>query len=105
LTLELTPEADPYTLAPGERLTVRLLYEGQPLAGVLVMALDAKNARAPDQVRSDANGRATFTLPRAGAWLIKAVHMIEAPGDAGAEWESFWASLTFSIAAGSSSTR
>jgi hypothetical protein len=31
--------------------------------------------------------------------------MIEAPGDAGAEWESFWASLTFSIAAGSSSTR
>jgi len=97
MTLELIPEADPYTLTAGETLTVRLLYEGRPLFGALVMALDAKDAQFPRQVRSDKDGRASFTLPRAGAWLIKAVHMIPAPGDAGAEWESFWASLTFSI--------
>jgi uncharacterized GH25 family protein len=100
LTLELTPEVDPYTLAPGARLTVRLLYRGRPLAGAMVMALDAVDAQTPQQVRSDAQGRATFTLPRAGPWLIKAVHMIPAPGDAGADWESFWASLTFSLPAG-----
>jgi uncharacterized GH25 family protein len=97
LTLELIPEADPYTLAPGARLTVRLIYQGKPLPGALVMALDATDAQTPRQVRSDAQGRASFTLPRAGAWLIKAVHMIPAPRDAGADWESFWASLTFSL--------
>ena len=105
LTLELVPEADPYTLAPGARLTVRLLYQDRPLAGALVMALDAKDAQSPQQVRSDAGGRASFTLPRAGAWLIKAVHMIRAPNDTGADWESFWASLTFSLPPGTRSER
>ena len=45
-------------------------------------------------------GARAFTLPRAGAWLIKAVHMIRAPSDAGADWESFWASLTFALPPG-----
>ena len=76
---------------------MRLLYQGKPLAGALVMALDTTDAQTPQQVRSDAEGHASFTLPRAGAWLIKAVHMIPAPRDAGADWESFWASLTFSL--------
>ena len=105
LTLELVPESDPYTLAPGARLTVRLLYQGKPLAGALVMALDATDAQSPQQIRSDAEGRASFTLPRAGAWLIKAVHMIRAPRDAGADWESFWASLTFSLPPGTPRAR
>jgi len=99
LTLELTPETDPYTLGPGASLSVRLLYEGKPLAGALVMALDATDAKTPQKIRSDKDGRATFTLPRSGAWLIKAVHMIPGARDTGADWESFWASLTFAIPA------
>jgi hypothetical protein len=105
LTLELVPEADPYSLAPGGTLTVSLLYQGKPLAGATVMALDATDAQTPQRVRSDANGRASFTLPRAGAWLIKAVHMIRAPRDAGADWESFWASLTFALPPGNPRAR
>jgi len=97
LTLELVPETDPYTLGPGAALTVRLLYLGKPLPGALVMALDATDAESPQQVRTGPDGRATFTLKRSGAWLIKAVHMIPARGDTGAKWESFWASLTFAI--------
>ena len=105
LTLELIPEADPYTLAPGARLAVRLLYQGKPLSGALVMALDATDAQHPQQVRSDLEGLASFALPRAGAWLIKAVHMIPAPADAGADWESFWASLTFALPPASARAR
>jgi hypothetical protein len=37
-------------------------------------------------------------LSEAGIWLIKAVHMIEMPPDNKvAQWESFWASLTFEL--------
>jgi uncharacterized GH25 family protein len=100
LTLELIPESDPYAVSPGGSLTVRLLYQDKPLADALVMALDRVDAGTPQRVRSDASGRATFKLPRAGAWLIKAVHMIPAPRDASADWESFWASLTFEVPAG-----
>jgi uncharacterized GH25 family protein len=94
--LELVAEKNPYTLAGGGELPVRLLYEGKPLAGALVMALQRGR---PDKVtaRSDSKGRVLLKLDRPGFWLIKAVHMIAAPADAGADWESLWASLTFAL--------
>jgi uncharacterized GH25 family protein len=94
--IELVAEKNPYALAGGGELPVRLLYEGKPLAGALVMALQRGR---PDKVtgRSDSKGRVTLKLDSPGFWLIKAVHMIPAPADAGADWESFWASLTFAL--------
>jgi uncharacterized GH25 family protein len=94
--LELVAEKNPYTLRGGGALPVRLTYEGKPLAGVLVMGLQRGR---PDKVtaRTDSKGRVTLKLDRPGFWLIKAVHMIPAPADAGADWESFWASLTFAL--------
>jgi uncharacterized GH25 family protein len=47
--------------------------------------------------RSDKDGRVRFRLPRAGMWMVKAVHMIAAQPDAQADWQSFWASLTFDL--------
>ena len=46
-------------------------------------------------MRSDANGAFSFTLPRAGVWLIKSVHMVRAGFFASEDWDSLWASLTF----------
>jgi uncharacterized GH25 family protein len=94
--LELVAEKNPYTLNGGGNLPVRLTYEGKPLAGALVMALQRGR---PDKIeaRTDSKGRVTLKLDRPGFWLIKAVHMIPAPADAGADWESFWASLTFAL--------
>ncbi len=91
-------EKNPYMLKGGGELPVRLLYEGKPLAGALVMALQRGR---PDKVtaRTDAKGRAVLKLDRPGFWLVKAVQMIPAPADAGADWESFWASLTFALPA------
>jgi uncharacterized GH25 family protein len=97
LRLELVAEKNPYALSGGGELPVRLLYEGKPLAGALVMALQRGRPGAVSAVRSDSKGRATLKLDRPGLWLIKAVHMIPAPADAGADWESFWASLTFTL--------
>jgi uncharacterized GH25 family protein len=97
--LELVVEKNPYALRAGGDLPVRLLYEGKPLAGTLVMALQRGR---PDKLaaRTDARGRVTLKLDRPGFWLIKAVQMIPAPADAGADWESFWASLTFALPSG-----
>jgi uncharacterized GH25 family protein len=101
LTLELIPERNPYALKMGEELPVRLLYEGKPLEGALVAALPYA---APDErlsQRTDRDGRVRLRLPREGAWLVKAVHMVPAPPEAGADWQSLWASLTFEIPPGS----
>jgi len=95
--LELVPEKNPYAMKGGGELPVRLLYEGKPLAGALVMALPKDRQASPVSARSDAKGRVRLQLDHPGFWLVKAVHMIPAPPDAGAEWESFWASLTFGV--------
>jgi uncharacterized GH25 family protein len=93
-TLELIAESNPWTLAPNEPLIVRLLHEGKPIEGVLITALHRDTPETGQAVRSSADGRARITLDRPGRWMIKAVHMVEAPPDAEADWESFWASLT-----------
>jgi hypothetical protein len=96
-TLELLAERNPYEMSAGGTLPVRLTYEGQPLAGVLVVAINRSDPSAKLTGRSDKTGRVRFRLPLAGMWMIKAVHMIPAPPAAGADWESFWASLTFEL--------
>lgn len=73
----------------------RVLFEGKPLAGALVLAQSKRNPAAPLSVRSDANGAFSFTLDGRGLWLVKSVHMVAAPPKSGADWESLWASLTF----------
>jgi len=97
LTLELVAEENPYALEPGQELAVRLLYEGEPFPGALVVALNRDEPEKRLAARSDSEGRAAFRIGRAGPWLIKAVHMIPAPPDVLADWESLWASLTFEV--------
>jgi hypothetical protein len=96
-TLELVAERNPTVMAAGDDLPVRLTYENRPLAGALVVAINRARPMEKLSARTDADGRVRFRLPRSGMWLIKAVHMIEAPPAAGADWVSYWASLTFQV--------
>src|SRR5262249_42062244 len=98
-TLELLAERNPYGMSAGQELPVRVTYEGRPLVGALVVAMNRVNPMDKLTARSDRDGRVRFRLSRDGRWLIKAVHMIEAPADSGADWASYWASLTFELPA------
>jgi Domain of unknown function (DUF4198) len=93
-TIELVAQARPL----GGVLPVRLLLDGQPLQGALVMALHHDAPQPRLEQRSDADGRVVLKLDRPGSWLVKAVHMRAAPDGSGADWESLWASLTLSVA-------
>lgn len=95
MPLELVPLRNPGALKD-DILPVRLVYRGQPLGDVLVVAYSREHPERKLQVRTDREGIATLSLAGRGPWLVKAVHMVRAPGDAtDHEWESFWASLTF----------
>jgi hypothetical protein len=97
LRLELIAEKDPYALAAGGQLPLRLEFEGRPLEGALVTAINEDDPAQRIRQRTDGHGRTTLVLPRSGMWMIKAVHVIRAPKDAPAPWESLWASLTFEV--------
>jgi uncharacterized GH25 family protein len=95
LPLELVAERNPYRLTAGEKLPVRLLYQGRPIAGLQITAISKTDPAKRHNVRTDAAGRAEIALPTAGPWLLNAVHMIEPAAGEKAHWTSFWASLNF----------
>lgn len=97
MRLELVPEKGPKEVGGGRSMPVRLLFEGKPLAGALVVAIRREGPEKRLSARTNAAGRVAFDLAPAGAWLLKAVHMVPAPPSSGADWESLWASLTFEL--------
>ena len=94
---ELVPDTNPYHLEVGDELSLRVRSKGRPLAGALVTAYPHAEPSEPVQQRSDANGRVTLRLDRAGPWLIKSVHMERLEESEQAHWQSWWASLTFEL--------
>jgi uncharacterized GH25 family protein len=97
--IELVAERNPYQMRQGEALPVRLTFKDAPLAGALVVAYNQRSPYRKLRVRSDRDGRATVAIDEPGPWLVKAVHMVPAPAGSNADWESYWASLTFEIGA------
>ena len=99
---EFVPLRDPAALRAGDTLAVRLLYEGKPLghshvhAGVAVEDGDPVDL----SLETDAQGIARLPLARAGLWNVRTLHIVPAPRESGAEWESHFATLVFSVAPG-----
>ena len=101
LPLELVPEQNPYRLAPGAALTVRVLRAGQPVRGAQVQMWEAQPEGLPARhfaTHSNQNGRLLLRLCGPGPYLVATVDVAEAPVAlrARADWLSTWASLTFS---------
>jgi uncharacterized GH25 family protein len=96
-TLELVPRKNPYALQAGDALPLSLTFRGKPIANVLVVAMSRTNPAKAVKARTDANGRVSLRIAHGGFWLIKAVHMEAAPPNAGIDWESWWASVTFDL--------
>lgn len=92
--LEIVLECDPARLAAGSELAVRLLKNGQPLAG-LALSFVAQGEEGA-LVATDAQGRARSKLTRAGWWLVRATELrrVERPD---ATWESDFATLTLFV--------
>ncbi len=96
--LEIIPQRDPYVLGDENQLPLRINYQGEPIANLLLVAFTAEDPQTKQRLRSDEQGMVTIEIDRPGTWLVKTVHIIPVDdSDDKADWESFWASLTFRI--------
>lgn len=98
--IELVPEKDPYSAKVGDRLPVRLLWKGKPASGVMIESTHVGlSGPAESQAvgRTDSEGRAYVTLSAVGKWRLHAIAIERCADQQKADWESFWASLTFEI--------
>ena len=98
LKIELVALKNPGTLKRGEPLPVRVLYDGEPLKGVMVKVFAGVDTEVAARIRTDENGEANVPDLGEGAYLLNAVNMVEPVTEEAkakkAAWESFWASLT-----------
>lgn len=100
LSLEIVPEIDPYRLRKGQRLPIRIVYQGRPLAGALVKLTNLDDDAKPVEMhRTDRRGRANFGVPQAGNWLINTIWTQPIRGNPDADFDTTFSSLTFGYAA------
>jgi hypothetical protein len=97
--IEIVPEANPYKLKPGEMLPVQVLFRGKPVANVQIESAWAAGGKGKTAVvgRTGADGKMKVPLPASGLWRIHTIKMERCAEPAVADWESFWASLTFEL--------
>lgn len=100
--IEFMPDTDPAQLRAGDTLRLRLLFRGQPVAGISAhagvaprggVAADTAAPRDPDlHVTADAQGVLRLPITRAGLWNIRTIHVVPAGP---AAWETHWATFVF----------
>lgn len=96
---EIVPLENPYSLAKGGSLRVRILVDGQPVAGQYVTygARTASGGTIAEQGgRSGADGVIAIPVTSPGAWFVKFINMRKvAPEADEVTHQSKWATLTF----------
>ena len=98
--LEIVLRQNPSVLKTGEKLKLRILFDGKPIANLRVSSGSEKsnNEKYLAHARTDADGRAEIEIARAGELCFVRTHYIRPHSEAeNYEWESFWASMTFRV--------
>jgi uncharacterized GH25 family protein len=101
MPLEIIPLQNPYRLKPGDKFSVKIMFEGKPLANHAVRTWHkttaAESPTTEGVIRTDGKGTATFVLNAKGNWMVSLVRMVPYSDLSQADYQSFWASLTFEI--------
>ena len=95
VAVEIIPERDPTTLRAGDQLTVRVLRRGRPFGGMPLGAVHDGETQG-EWHTTDARGRATFTIARAGEWMLHGTDL-RPVARADREWESDFTTLTVHV--------
>lgn len=104
LPLEIVPLANPATVKPGQKIQLKVLFEGKPLAGAKVegrFAGFAKEASSSAQAFSDTTGKdgvVNFVPLKSGDWIVTVRNVRPFPEAGKCDTEDFGTSLFFTIA-------
>ncbi len=95
MDLEIVPEKDPSILHAGDDLPVRVIRLGKPAASFPVGLVREGDAHGTLK-STDAAGRVTFRLERAGRWMLRGTDLRRSAKPA-TDWESDFTTLTLVV--------
>ncbi|MBC7927127.1 MAG: DUF4198 domain-containing protein [Bryobacteraceae bacterium] len=100
LTIEFVPQVNPASVKSGESIPIQVLFRGKPAADVQVIKSWSTQGKKSDPVvagRTDKDGRISVPVETAGKWRFHTLVMERYEKQTEAQWESFWASMTFEV--------
>jgi len=96
LPLDLVPLQNPYNLNDDDSLTIRVLFKGKPLAGQFMQVWHRnREIFLKVQYRTNNNGEFSFPVLTKSKWMVSTVRMERLKNNAMADWQSYWASITW----------
>jgi uncharacterized GH25 family protein len=96
LPLDIIPLANPYHLAGGQSLTVKVLFQKKPLPNQLVKVWQRiNNTTTKTDYTTNEKGEINFPIQARGKWMVSTVEMQRLENDPVANWQSFWGSCTW----------
>lgn len=99
--LEIVPLHNPCALSVNSDLDVLVLYNGKPLTNHRIMATYDSYSAVPEEYAqvtvTDSDGIARFRISHKGLWLIRTNEMRSLDDGSAADWQSFWANVTFEV--------
>ncbi len=98
-TLEIVPLDDPSNLKPGDYMSLKVLYKGEPLsveiyASYVGFSLDGAWAYT---TKTNRDGECQIKMLHPGIWLIKVGHRVPYPDPEECDQYSYTSTLTFEI--------
>ncbi len=97
MPLEIIPMQNPYFSKIGDKMTVKVLFEGKPLSDKMIVTWNktATTKTRQQKLRTNSNGLMTFSLDQKGQWMVSTVHMIPVENNPEGDYQSYWGNLTF----------
>ncbi len=95
LALEIVPEEDPTAVKAGGEFAVRVLKDGKPFPEFPLNAVAGGETKGETRT-TDAEGRVSFRLEKAGPWLLRGTEVRKSTKPE-ADWESDFTTLTVDV--------
>jgi uncharacterized GH25 family protein len=96
LPIDIIPVSNPYTLTGSTTLSLKILFQGQPLPGQLVKVWHRENnSTSVKELTTDNNGIIAVSVSPQGKWMVSTVKMVRLDNNPQAQWQSYWGSCTW----------
>ena len=92
---EVVPQKDPTTVRVGDKLSMKVIFDGKPVQGAIITTGGGHASDTKDALKTDKEGVATVTIEKPGPQLIKATYTVPAKDDPDADTLSLAATISF----------
>ncbi len=92
---ELVPQKDPTTVRVGDKLSMKVIFDGKPVDGAIITTSSGHASDAKDALKTDKDGMASVTIEKAGLQMVKASHGVPFKDDPDADMLHLASTVTF----------